>query len=217
MLLAPQPFPFVNMNVAGVTSEVTLQIPGVMFLKITPASAFFYYLFQLVPGILLVTILLLSSRASLPLSVKKRWRGLFLPSNRIGEWRKYFSPGCWSSFVKLMTTAISASAAVLFRVLIFVSFKLRAFRVVIVAAGLWDDIALQPALAQPLTPRDYRYPGSLCAFLRLLCSDPACGGLVCPRRHEGYVRRKTVCSGRWRCVPRSCFICANIYFADYDY
>lgn len=40
MLLLSNLFPFVNMNVAGVTSEITLlEIPGVLFLRTTPASA----------------------------------------------------------------------------------------------------------------------------------------------------------------------------------
>lgn len=42
MLLLSNLFPFVNMNVAGVTSEITLlEIPGVLFLRTTPASAYF--------------------------------------------------------------------------------------------------------------------------------------------------------------------------------
>lgn len=94
MLLLSNLFPFVNMNVAGVTSEVTLlEIPGVMFSEDYASLGTFFLLFvQLVPAFCLVTILLLVNRASLPLSVKKRWQGSFSSSNR-GEWRKYFSRG----------------------------------------------------------------------------------------------------------------------------
>lgn len=97
MLLLSNLFPFVNMNVAGVTSEVTLlEIPGVMFSEDYASLGTFFLLFvQLVPAFCLVTILLLVNRASLPLSVKKTLARIFSSSNR-GEWRKYFSPGCWS-------------------------------------------------------------------------------------------------------------------------
>lgn len=69
------------MNVAGVTSEVTLlEIPGVMFSEDYASLGTFFLLFvQLVPAFCLVTILLLVNRASLPLSVKKRWQGSFPP------------------------------------------------------------------------------------------------------------------------------------------
>lgn len=65
------------MNVAGVTSEVTLlEIPGVMFSEDYASLGTFFLLFvQLVPAFCLVTILLLVNRANLPLSVKKRWQG----------------------------------------------------------------------------------------------------------------------------------------------
>ncbi len=96
MLLLSNLFPFVNMNVAGVTSEVTLlEIPGVMFSEDYASLGTFFLLFvQLVPAFCPVTILLLVNRASLPLSVKTLAR-IFSSSNR-GEWQKYFSPGCWS-------------------------------------------------------------------------------------------------------------------------
>ncbi len=69
------------MNVAGVTSEVTLlEIPGVMFSEDYASLGTFFLLFvQLVPAFCPVTILLLVNRASLPLSVKKRWQGSFPP------------------------------------------------------------------------------------------------------------------------------------------
>ncbi len=79
MLLLSNLFPFVNMNVAGVTSEVTLlEIPGVMFSEDYASLGTFFLLFvQLVPAFCLVTILLLVNRASLPLSVKKTLARIF--------------------------------------------------------------------------------------------------------------------------------------------
>ncbi|WP_414478801.1 paraquat-inducible protein A, partial [Salmonella enterica] len=64
MLLLSNLFPFVNMNVAGVTSEVTLlEIPGVMFSEDYASLGTFFLLFvQLVPAFCLVTILLLVPR-----------------------------------------------------------------------------------------------------------------------------------------------------------
>lgn len=81
MLLLSNLFPFVNMNVAGVTSEVTLlEIPGVMFSEDYASLGTFFLLFvQLVPAFCLVTILLLVNRASLPLSVKNAGKDLFPP------------------------------------------------------------------------------------------------------------------------------------------
>lgn len=81
MLLLSNLFPFVNMNVAGVTSEVTLlEIPGVMFSEDYASLGTFFLLFvQLVPAFCLVTILLLVNRASLPLSVKKTLARIFPP------------------------------------------------------------------------------------------------------------------------------------------
>lgn len=69
------------MNVAGVTSEVTLlEIPGVMFSEDYASLGTFFLLFvQLVPAFCTVTILLLVNRANLPLSVKNAGKDLFPP------------------------------------------------------------------------------------------------------------------------------------------
>ena len=59
MLLLSNLFPFVNMNVAGVTSEITLlEIPGVLFSEDYASLGTFFLLFvQLVPAFCLITIL----------------------------------------------------------------------------------------------------------------------------------------------------------------
>ena len=64
MLLLSNLFPFVNMNVAGVTSEITLlEIPGVLFSEDYASLGTFFLLFvQLVPAFCLITILLLVNR-----------------------------------------------------------------------------------------------------------------------------------------------------------
>lgn len=90
------------MNVAGVTSEVTLlEIPGVMFSEDYASLGTFFLLFvQLVPAFCPVTILLLVNRASLPLSVKTLARIFFL----LKSWgmAEIFLAGVLVSFVKLM-------------------------------------------------------------------------------------------------------------------
>ena len=57
MLLLSNLFPFVNMNVAGVTSEITLlEIPGVLFSEDYASLGTFFLLFvQLVPAFCLIT------------------------------------------------------------------------------------------------------------------------------------------------------------------
>lgn len=56
MLLLSNLFPFVNMNVAGVTSEITLlEIPGVLFSEDYASLGTFFLLFvQLVPAFCLI-------------------------------------------------------------------------------------------------------------------------------------------------------------------
>ena len=74
MLLLSNLFPFVNMNVAGVTSEITLlEIPGVLFSEDYASLGTFFLLFvQLVPAFCLITSLLLVNRAELPVRLKEQ-------------------------------------------------------------------------------------------------------------------------------------------------
>lgn len=96
MLLLSNLFPFVNMNVAGVTSEITLlEIPGVLFLRTTPASAPF-------PVVCATGSRVLSDNHS----VTGESRGITGPFKRAtgtgafqlkpGEWRRFSSRVCWS-------------------------------------------------------------------------------------------------------------------------
>lgn len=97
MLLLSNLFPFVNMNVAGVTSEITLlEIPGVLFSEDYASLGTFFLLFvQLVPAFCLITILLLVNRAELPVRLKEQLaRVLFQLKTR--EWRRFSSRVCWS-------------------------------------------------------------------------------------------------------------------------
>ncbi len=132
-----------------------------------------------------MTILLLVNRASLPLSVKTLAR-IFSSSNR-GEWQKYFSPGCWSVLLLMAYGDIGIGSSFIPRCL-FCLVQLRAFQCVD-RRWLWDDIAPQPALAQPLTPGITGIRQSLRSCACCTAILPA-ESLVCPRCPKGYVRRK---------------------------
>lgn len=190
MLLLSNLFPFVNMNVAGVTSEVTLlEIPGVMFSEDYASLGTFFLLFvQLVPAFCLVTILLLVNRASLPLSVKKTLARIFFLLKSWGM-AEIFLAGVLVSFVKLMAYGDIGIGSSFIPWCLFCLVQLRAFQCVD-RRWLWDDIAPQPALAQPLTPGITGIRQSLRSCACCTAILPA-ESLVCPRCHtKGYVRRK---------------------------
>ncbi len=97
MLLLSNLFPFVNMKVAGVTSEVTLlEIPGVMFSEDYASLGTFFLLFvQLVPAFCLVTILLLVNRVPMNFRLKI---GLARILFQLKSWgmAEIFRRACWS-------------------------------------------------------------------------------------------------------------------------
>ena len=103
MLLLSNLFPFVNMKVAGVTSEVTLlQIPGVMFSEDYASLGTFFLLFvQFVPAFCLVTILLLVNRVHMSLRTKV-FLARILFQLRTWGMAEIFLAGVLVSFVKLM-------------------------------------------------------------------------------------------------------------------
>ncbi|EEA6439526.1 PqiA/YebS family transporter subunit, partial [Salmonella enterica] len=131
MLLLSNLFPFVNMNVAGVTSEVTLlEIPGVMFSEDYASLGTFFLLFvQLVPAFCLVTILLLVNRASLPLSVKKTLARIFFLLKSWGM-AEIFLAGVLVSFVKLMAYGDIGIGSSFIPWCLFCLVQLRAFQCV---------------------------------------------------------------------------------------
>ncbi len=143
---------------------------------------------QLVPGILHSDHSITCQPRQSALSVKKkRWQRSFLLKS--WEWRKYFSPKLLVSFVKLMAYGVSASAAVLFLVLIFVSFiQLRAFQYCVDRAGCGMISPAACTGAARLTPGNYHCQQSL-RSLRLLHGDLPAESLVCPRCHT-VCRRK---------------------------
>lgn len=103
MLLLSNLFPFVNMNVAGVTSEITLlEIPGVLFSEDYASLGTFFLLFvQLVPAFCLIIILLLVNRAELPVRLKEQLARVLFQLKTWGM-AEIFLAGVLVSFVKLM-------------------------------------------------------------------------------------------------------------------
>ncbi|MBE8432514.1 paraquat-inducible protein A, partial [Leptospira interrogans serovar Pomona] len=143
---------------------------------------------QLVPAFCLVTILLLVNRASLPLSVKKTLARIFFLLKSWGM-AEIFLAGVLVSFVKLMAYGDIGIGSSFIPWCLFCLVQLRAFQCVD-RRWLWDDIAPQPALAQPLTPGITGIRQSLRSCACCTAILPA-ESLVCPRCHtKGYVRRK---------------------------
>ncbi len=93
MLLLANLFPFVDMQVSGLSSEIKLlEIPGCCLAKITPASAPSFTLRTAGARFCLVTILLLVNRIHMPRALKAFLaRILFHLKTR--EWRRFSSPG----------------------------------------------------------------------------------------------------------------------------
>ncbi len=97
MLFAVRLCPFVNMNVAGVTSEITLlEIPGVLFSEDYASLGTFFLLFvQLVPAFCLITILLLVNR-EIPVPFKRATGTGAFSTQNLGNGEIFPSLVCWS-------------------------------------------------------------------------------------------------------------------------
>lgn len=190
MLLLSNLFPFVNMKVAGITSEVTLlEIPGVMFSEDYASLGSLFMLFvQLVPAFCLVTILLLVNRAALPESLKRVMARILFNLKTWGM-AEIFLAGVLVSFVKLMAYGDIGVGSSFIPWCLFCVLQLRAFQCVD-RRWLWDELAPMPALA---TPPRVGVPG----IRQGLRSCPCCTAILpadtthCPRcETRGHVRRK---------------------------
>lgn len=211
MLLLSNLFPFVNMNVAGVSSEVTLlQIPSVLFSEDYASLGTFFILFvQLVPAFCLLTILLLVNRVQMPERLKA-WLARILFQLKSWGMAEIFLAGVLVSFVKLMAYGDIGVGSSFIPWCFFCVLQLRAFQCVD-RRWLWDDIAPMPVIKQALK--------LACGIRQGLRSCSCCTAIlpaderVCPRcQTKGYVRRKTVCNGRWHyCLRQSCFIFLPIF------
>ena len=190
MLLLSNLFPFVNMKVAGVTSEVTLlEIPGVMFSEDYASLGTLFLLFvQMVPAFCLVTILLLVNRVPMSQQTKTFLARILFHLKTWGM-AEIFLAGVLVSFVKLMAYGDVGIGSSFIPWCLFCLLQLRTMQCVD-RHWLWDDIAPAPVPAAPLR---VGVPG----IHQGLRSCPCCTAIVaadepvCPRCHtKGYVRRR---------------------------
>ncbi|WP_054179112.1 membrane integrity-associated transporter subunit PqiA [Trabulsiella odontotermitis] len=190
MLLLANLFPFVNMNVAGVSSEIELlEIPNVLFAENYASLGTFFILFvQLVPAFCLVTILLLVNRVHMPLKLQIHLANILF---RLKSWgmAEIFLAGVLVSFVKLMAYGDIGIGSSFIPWCLFCVLQLRAFQCVD-RRWLWDDIAPMPLLSAPVKV-------GISGLRQGLRSCPCCTAilpadqLVCTRCHTtAHPRRK---------------------------
>ena len=190
MLVLANLFPFVNMKVAGVTSEVTLmEIPRVMFSEDYASLGTFFLLFvQFVPAFCLVTVILLVNRVPLPDRLKRRLARIFFMLKNWGM-AEIFLAGVLVSFVKLMAYGDIGIGSSFIPWCLFCILHLRAFQCVD-KRWLWDDIAPAPTLVQPL---QVGVPGIRQGLRSCACCTAVLpvDQTVCPRCHShGHARRR---------------------------
>ncbi len=190
MLLLSNLFPFINMKVSGITSEVhLLDIPGVMFSEDYASLGTFFMLFvQIVPAFCLVVILLLVNRVQIPRALKIRLARILFQLKSWGM-AEIFLAGILVSFVKLMAYGDVGVGSSFIPWCLYCILQLRAFQCVD-RRWAWDDIAPAPVLSQKLK---VGVPG-IQQNLRLC---PCCTAIlpvdqeICPRcETKGHVRRK---------------------------
>lgn len=190
MLVLANLFPFVNMHVAGMSSEITLmRIPQVMVSVDYSSLATLFMLFvQTVPALCMVIILLLvnSVRLSVPL---KRLLARVLFQIKAWGMAEIFLAGVLVSFVKLMAYGDIGIGTSFIPWCLFCLLQLRAFQCVD-RRWMWERIAPLPALpAKPIAgisglQQNLRSCGCCTAVL-------AAEQQVCPRCGTvGHVRRR---------------------------
>lgn len=190
MLLLANLFPFINMKVAGISSEVTLlDIPGVMFSEDYSSLGTFFMIFvQAVPAFCLLAILLLVNQINLPEKLKRKMaRALF----QVKSWgmAEIFLAGVLVSFVKLMAYGDIGVGSSFLPWCLFCILQLRAFQCVD-RRWLWDDIAPMPAVSQPLK---VGVPGIHQGLRSCRCCTAIVPEeqIVCPRcETKGHIRRR---------------------------
>jgi paraquat-inducible protein A len=190
MLLLANLFPFINMNVAGVSSEVELlEIPSVMFSEDYASLGTFFLLFvQLVPAFCLITILLLVNRVPMPYRLKTFLARILFALKTWGM-AEIFLAGVLVSFVKLMAYGDVGVGSSFLPWCLFCLLQLRTFQCVD-RRWLWDDIGPMPTLSQPLKPGNTGLRQGLRSCSCCTAILPA-DKLECPRCHsKGHARRK---------------------------
>ncbi|MCS2153690.1 membrane integrity-associated transporter subunit PqiA [Scandinavium goeteborgense] len=190
MLLLANLFPFINMSVGGISSEVELlEIPHVLFSEDYASLGTFFLMFvQLVPAFCLVTILVLVNRVPLPQKIQVFLARILFHLKSWGM-AEIFLAGVLVSFVKLMAYGDIGVGTSFVPWCMFCLLQLRTFQCVD-RRWLWDDIKPMPTLEQPLKVgvtgiRQGLRSCSCCTAI--LPADQA----VCTRcETKGFVRRR---------------------------
>ncbi|MFS2224936.1 membrane integrity-associated transporter subunit PqiA [Pantoea sp. B65] len=150
MLLLANLFPFVNMQVAGLSSQITLmQIPQVMVSEnYSSLATLFLLLVQAVPAFCMVAILLLVNQVRMP-SGLRRWMARILFQLKSWGMAEIFLAGVLVSFVKLMAYGDIGIGNSFVPWCLFCMLQLRAFQCVD-RRWLWQRVTPMPPL--PVKP-----------------------------------------------------------------
>ncbi len=191
MLLLANFFPFISIDVASLSNQITLwQIPGAMIKENYVSLAVFFLLFaQIIPAFCMLAILLLSHQL-LPGRILKAKMAWLLFQLKAWGMAEIFLAGVMVSFVKLMAYGGIGLGAGFIPWCLFCLLQLRAF-MCIDKRLLWQQIAPLPAL--PSAPvagisgleQGLRSCGGCTAILpanQVQC--PRCYSRGAPRRHQ---------------------------------
>jgi paraquat-inducible protein A len=190
MLVLANLFPFVNMNVAGLSSEVTLvQIPQVLVSEdYASMASLFMIVVQLLPAICMMSIIILYQGMNIPVHWKVSIaRTLF----RLKSWCmvEIFLAGVLVSFVKLMAYGDVGVGTSFIPYVLFCLLQLRAFQCTD-RFWLWQHIEPAPAVEQPVRVGESGLRQGLrschCCMAILPVDQSECGRC----KSKGHARRK---------------------------
>jgi paraquat-inducible protein A len=190
MLLLSNLFPFVNMKVAGLGSEVTLiQIPQVLVSDdYASMASLFMILVQLMPALGMIFIIILCQGTSIP----SHWQ-ISIARNyfRLKAWCmvEIFLAGVLVSFVKLMAYGDVGVGTSFYPFVLFCILQLRAFQCTD-RYWIWQQVAPAPKLERPLRVGESGLSQGLrschCCMAILPVDQNKCGRC----ETSGYARRK---------------------------
>lgn len=146
MLLLANLFPLINMQVAGLTSQISLmQIPLVMITNHYSSLAMLFLLFvQCVPMICMVSVLLLVNQVAIPNRLSQ-WMTRLLFQLKNWQMAEIFLTGVLVSFVKLLAYGDIVIGSSFIPLCLFCLLQLRAFQC-IDRRWLWQQLAPMPTL-----------------------------------------------------------------------
>ncbi|WON78234.1 membrane integrity-associated transporter subunit PqiA [Serratia sp. UGAL515B_01] len=150
MLVLANIFPFINMRVAGIANEIELlQIPQVMVAEnYVSMATLFMVLVQLIPAFCMLAVVLLCSKARLPLKLKV-WMAKVLFQLKTWCMVEIFLAGVLVSFVKLMAYGDIGIGSSFIAFCLFCLLQVRVFQCVD-RRWLWQDIEPAPMIERRL-------------------------------------------------------------------